>query len=397
MRLVTAFLILLGVSAFVALGLLATPNASAEEAVQWWPFKVEAYNPACSDGDPACWNEKSNMIGNRTTVDYVPLMANEVSKKHHICVSFPHLKDSYWLGANYGIIDEARRLGQKVTLVEAAGYVNLEKQIAQIEDCVANGAELVILSAISGEGNAKQVAELRANGIPVIDLINGINAPVDAKSLASYHNMGFISCKWVADQHPAGSGKVKAAWFPGPPGAGWSVGGNEGCHQAAEGSDLEIVSTKWGDTGKEIQLKLVEDVIEAHTSGGKTDLDYIIGTAPTAEAAVTALRDRGLSDQIKVVAYYYTPGMHMFVGRGAVAMAPTDHMVIQSRIAIDQAVRILEGKPFATGGTPEYNNTGRTVEHVQPVAFKVTPENHKDFKPFTTLGPKGWKPVFRTD
>ncbi|PPR25781.1 MAG: hypothetical protein CFH38_00606, partial [Alphaproteobacteria bacterium MarineAlpha10_Bin1] len=94
---------------------------------------------------------------------------------------------------------------------------------------------------------------------------------------------------------------------------------------------------------------------------------------------------------------YYPPGMHMFVGRGSVAMAPTDQMIIQARISIDQAVRALEGKGSATGGRPEFNNTGRVIEHVQPVAFNVTPDNIEGFDTSTTLAPKGWTPTFSVD
>ncbi len=377
-----------------SVGLSASDAKAADDGV-WWPAQVEIYSPACTDGDPNCWTDPANQ--NLEIVDYVPLMPDEVDAKHHICVSFPHLVDSYWVGAAYGIIEEGKRLGQKISLVEAGGYDKLERQLAQVEDCIANGAEALVLSAISAEGSVKQVDDLRSKGIPVIDLINGINTEVDAKSLESYYSMGRIACKWIADQHPAGSGKVKLAWFPGPPGASWSVAGNDGCHDAVKGSDAEIISTKWGQTSKEVQLKLVEDVIQAQTSGGETDLDYIVGVAPAVEGGMAAVRDMGIRDQVSLVSYYYTPGMHQFVGRGSVAMAPTDQMIIQARIAIDQAVRILEGKPSATGGRPEYNNTGRTMEHVQPVAAMVTPENIKDFDTSTTLAPKGWTPVFSTD
>jgi protein TorT len=89
--------------------------------------------------------------------------------------------------------------------------------------------------------------------------------------------------------------------------------------------------------------------------------------------------------------------MHMFIGRGSVAMAPTDQMILQTRISIDQAVRALEGKGPATGGRPEYNDTGRTIEHVQPVMFNVTPENIGEFDTSTTLAPKGWTPSFTVD
>lgn len=384
--------------AAMAIGALVNaPTAQAADAGQWWPAKVQVYSPACTDGDTKCWTDPANDAAKLEIVDYVPLMKGDVANKHHICVSFPHLKDSYWVGAAYGIIEEGKRLGQKITLVEAAGYTNLEKQIAQVEDCIANGAKALVIGAISGDGNAKQIDELRAKGIVVVDLITGINTKVDAKSLESYFTMGFIACKWVADQHPAGSGKKKLAWFPGPPGAGWSVSGDGGCNAAVKGSDVELVATKWGDTGKEIQLKLVEDVIQAQTAGGKTDLDYIVGTAPTIEGAVSAVRDRDLQKQVKLVSYYYTPGMHMFVGQSRVAMAPTDQMIIQARVAIDQAVRLLEKKPFATGGRDEFNKTGRKIEHVQPLPINVTPENIKSFDTTTTLAPEGWTPVFTVD
>ena len=377
----------------IAFGVLMQGTNSADAEENWWPAKVQIYNPSCTDGDPACWAVA--LAAGLEIVDYVPLM--KADTKHHICVSFPHLKDSYWVGAAYGIIEEGKRLGQKITLIEAAGYVNLEKQHAQVEDCIANGAEALVLSAISGDGNAKQIDEIRAKGIPVIDLINGVNTEVDAKSLMSYYSMGYGSCSWVAKKHSAGSGKVKIAWFPGPPGAGWSVAGNDGCHDAVKGSDAEIVQTKWGDTGKEVQLKLVEDVIQSQTVGDKVDLNYIVGVAPAIEAAVATVRELELGDQIQLVSYYYTPGMHMFVGRGSVAMAPTDQMIIQARISIDQAVRALEGKGSATGGRPEFNNTGRVIEHVQPVAFNVTPDNIEGFDTSTTLAPKGWTPTFSVD
>jgi protein TorT len=383
------------VAAGMAITGFAATDARAQDDGVWWPAKVEIYNPSCTDGDPACWTDPANT--NLEVVDYVPLMPDEVDAKHHICVSFPHLVDSYWVGAAYGIIEEGKRLGQKISLIEAGGYDKLEKQLSQVEDCIANGAEILVLSAISGKGNIKQVDELRGRGIPVVDLINGINTEVDAKSLESYYSMGRIACKWVADQHPEGSGKVKIAWFPGPPGASWSVAGNQGCHDAVVGSDAEIISTKWAQTSKEAQLSLVENVIQAQTSGDDVDLDYIVGVAPAVEGGMAALRDLGLQDEIKLVSYYYTPGMHQFVGRGSVAMAPTDQMIIQARISIDQAVRILEGKPSATGGRPEFNDTGRMIEHVQPVAMMVTPENHADFDTTTTLAPKGWTPVFSTD
>jgi protein TorT len=171
---------------------------------------------------------------------------------------------------------------------------------------------------------------------------------------------------------------VKLAWFPGPAGAGWVEAGNTGFLEAVEGSAIEVVETKYGDTGKEVQSALIEDTLGAHP-----DIDYIAGTAVTAVAAVPILRSRDLTDQIKVVSYYYTPGVDQGIRRGQILAAPTDSTVIQGRIAIDQAVRILEGEDFQ--------------KHVGPALFVVSQDNIDDFDTASTLAPDGYSPVFRVE
>ena len=190
--------------------------------------------------------------------------------------------------------------------------------------------------------------------------------------------MGAKAGEYLANLHPAGSDMVKAAWFPGPAGAGWVEAGNAGFAGAIEGSAVDLVDTRYGDTGKEVQAKLVEDTLEAHP-----DLSYVVGTAVTAEAAVPILRARGLTDQVKVISYYYTPGVDRGIARGQVLAAPTDSPVIQGRIAVDQAVRILEGEEY--------------IKHAGPALYVVTQENHGEFDPSSTLAPDGFRPVFTVE
>jgi hypothetical protein len=141
---------------------------------------------------------------------------------------------------------------------------------------------------------------------------------------------------------------VKVAWFPGPAGAGWVEAGNTGFTAAVKEGAIEVVDTKYGDTGKEAQLALLEDALTAHP-----DINYIVGTAVTAEAAMQLVRDRGLEDQVKILSYYFTPGVFEGIKRGRILAAPTDSAVIQARVAVDQAVRILEGKEFEKHVGPE--------------------------------------------
>ncbi len=348
--------------AVAAGGAMIVGLSGAASAQDWFPYSVEVWDPPFDMSSP------------RTTVDYVPV--ERASQPWDICVSFPHMKDAYWLGVDYGVVAEAQRAGVRLQVLEAGGYTELNTQISQIEDCVEAGADAVIIGAISLDGLNNLVSQLAAQNIPVIDVINGISSPdLSAKSLVSFGEMGSQTGAYLAELHPAGSDPVKVAWFPGPPGAGWVEAGNAGFLAAIEGSAIEIVETKYGDTGKEVQTRLIEDTLEAHP-----DLDYIVGTAVTAEAAVPVLRSRDLADQISVLAYYYTPGVHQGIQRGQIMAAPTDSTVIQGRIAVDQAIRILEGLDY--------------YAHVGPKIYIVSTDSFDSFDPSSTLAPDDFSPTF---
>lgn len=336
-------------------------NASAR-AESWYPYPAQAIEPAfAADGKPV-------------DVEYSPV--EKAEKPWNICVSFPHMKDAYWLGVDYGVAEQAKDAGVKMNLVEAGGYTELAKQISQIEDCVAGGAQAVVIGAISFDGLNNLVTEVTKKGIPVIDVINGISSPdVTAKSLVSFYTMGYETGAYLAKKHPAGSDAVKVGWFPGPAGAGWVEAANKGFLEAVKGSAVTVLDPKFGDTGKEAQLKLVEDVLQA-----EPDVRYIAGTAVTAEAAQGLIRERGLKGQVDLLAFYMTPGVYEGIKRGFILAAPADSMVVQGRIAIDQAIRALEKKDF--------------VKHVGPKIFVVDPTNVESVPQTNILPPDGYKPVF---
>ena len=328
-------------------------------AADWAPYPVEV------------WSVPGDATSPRTVMDYVPVTATQA---WNICVSFPHMKDAYWLAVDYGAVEESRRQGVSMTLVEAGGYTNLDTQISQIEDCVQGGADAVVIGAISFDGLNNLVDEIAGQGIPVIDVINGMSSEnLTAKSLVSFGEMGANACSWLANH--VGDEPTSVAWFPGPAGAGWVEAGNAGCVGALEGTSVTIVDTKFGDTGKEAQSILIEDALAANP-----DIDFIVGTAVTAEAATSILRDRGLDDEIGVVSYYFTPGIFEGLQSGRILAAPTDSPVIQARIAIDQAVRALEGLDFE--------------EHVGPALFVVDVDTIDTFDSTSTLAPPGFDPVF---
>jgi protein TorT len=258
---------------------------------------------------------------------YEPIDPASITKPWNICVSFPHLKDPYWLGADYV--------------------------------------------------NAK-VEEIVDSGIPVIDFVNGVSSPkVSAHALVSFYDMGYITGTYMKENLVSGDDPIQVAFFPGPQGAGWTDTAYQGFQDATKGTNIEIVATKWGDTGKDIQLALIEDVLQSNP-----DIDFIVGNAQAAVSGVQAVREAGLEDSIKILAFHQNPPVYDGIAAGDLTAAANDSTVIQGRMAVDMAVRLLEGQTLEPS-----NRAG-------PVITMMTPDSLKDFVWESTFAPKDYQPEF---
>jgi periplasmic protein TorT len=340
---------------------MAVPTAQAGE--DWYPIDVDVWTPPFND------------TRQREQKTYTPL--EQAQQKWRIRVFIPHLKDAYWLGVNYGLIDEARHLGVSLSIFEAGGYDQLEVQRRQIEDALATEPDGLIIGAISQDGLNDLVARAADLGIPVLDLINGISSKkIAARAAVSFWDMGYQAGSYLRRLQEKAGPPLKVAWFPGPFGAGWVAAGNEGFREAIAGSTIQILDTKFGDTGRAVQGKLIEAALDRFSG----EINCIAGTAVTAEAAVKILRRRGLTDKITTVGYYYGPGVHRGIRRGDIAAAPSDLTVVQARIAVDVMVRILEKKDH--------------YKHVAPRVTIVDRDNIRSWDASTTLAPRGFRPIF---
>ena len=115
----------------------------------WWPAKY--YN--LDSGSPK-------------VAEYTPL--EKASKPWNICVLFPHMKDTFWVAVDYGVVEEAKRMGVNMTLYQAGGYENLPKQLSQFDDCLSGNFDAIVIGPISEAGLDKQFAKGVASGKPII-------------------------------------------------------------------------------------------------------------------------------------------------------------------------------------------------------------------------------------
>ena len=347
--------LVLGVVAAAFLVLAAAP-ANAGDG---WSYPV-----VCREDPTDLWSAQSDCG------EFVSLESSEITKQWNLCIVYPHVKDPLYLAYTFGAREEAKRLGFKLVSFEAGGYEHLDKQISMLEDCVAQGADAVFPFAISTRGLNKTIAEFRKKGILVYDLGNGVETEVDGRSVLTYKTAGLVTGQYVASKAPKGA---TAVWLPGPAGVSWAESATEGFKEGIEGSGLVLEQVMYGAIERGTQLKLVEDALQTYP-----DLDYVLGNTQAVEVALNLARERGI--ELEVMAFYLSPGTEAGVRNGTMMATLTDSATMLMKVAINGALKLLEGKEKYVDAVPGF--------------AVLDKDTIKDYDPLTSTAPDGWRPIF---
>ncbi|MEQ5600246.1 TMAO reductase system periplasmic protein TorT [Escherichia coli] len=318
--------------------------------------------PAFSADNLLRWHDAQHFTVQAST----PLKAKRAWK---LCALYPSLKDSYWLSLNYGMQEAARRYGVDLKVLEAGGYSQLATQQAQIDQCKQWGAEAILLgsSTTSFPDLQKQVASL-----PVIELVNAIDAPqVKSRVGVPWFQMGYQPGRYLVQW--AHGKPLNVLLMPGPDNAGGSKEMVEGFRAAIAGSPVRIVDIALGDNDIEIQRNLLQEMLERHP-----EIDVVAGTAIAAEAAMG--EGRNLKTPLTVVSFYLSHQVYRGLKRGRVIMAVSDQMVWQGELAVEQAIRQLQGQSVS--------------DNVSPPILVPTPKNADREHIRRSLSPGGFRPVY---
>ncbi|QDQ87082.1 TMAO reductase system periplasmic protein TorT [Alcaligenaceae bacterium SJ-26] len=301
------------------------------------------------------------------------------SRAWQVCAIYPHLKDGYWLAVNYGMMEEAARLGVGISVAGAGGYNDLAMQRRQVAACAADPQiDGMLLGTVSYDGLGDLLTAYAA-AHPVVALVNDVGGQaVQGRVGVPWYELGRETGQWLAQRHPAGSGPVTVAWFLGPRDAGWVLFLDAGFRDAIAGSDVTLATVQWGDTGRSVQRQLVEDVLDTHP-----DLRYLVGNAVMAEVAVSELHHRGWQDRVGIVSAYMTPGVYRSLARGSILAAATDFPVLQGRLAVQQILARLEGRP--------------SEPYVGPDVALLERDQIQRFPAQWTVPPAGFNPVFQVE
>ncbi|WP_194842532.1 TMAO reductase system periplasmic protein TorT [Endozoicomonas sp. OPT23] len=296
------------------------------------------------------------------------------SSRWKLCVLYPHLKDSYWLSVNYGMVDQAKKLGVQLKVMAADGYNSAGQQRNQLQSCRNWQADAILLGSV-GYDLLNQSVEQTASSTPVFGLVNNLSPKgVSGKVGVDWYQMGFRIGQHLSNKHPRGSKPATVAWFSSPTGRGGSDVSLKGLRAGLEGSSVVIVSESWGDNDSAIKRDLIQKTLDQHPQ-----LDYLVGGAVMAEVAIPELIRRKLTGRTQVISTYMSHSVYRGLLRHRILLANDDNMVLQGRLSVDQAIKFLEKKPWFQDLGPD----------IRTLSSDSLPDDLA-----SSLSPASWRPVY---
>jgi len=325
--------------------------------------------------------ELTNTELTSTKISTTDKSTSKPNKSKRICAVYPHLKDSYWLSINFGMVKRAKEQKISLKVLEAGGYDNNIEQWAQIEQCLKWQADAILVGAVYYDQQTDMLLKLNKS-TPLFSLVNEIyRSPLTARVGVNWYQMGAKLGEFLAIKHPKtnSSNKLKLAWFPGHKTGGGSQQATLGLQDALEHSDVEIIVIKYGLNEKIRQFSLLRETLNEFSA-----IDYLAGNAIMAEMAISEVAGININTRPKILSHYLSHGVYRGIVRGKILMANSDQMVLQGKMAIDQAIDYLSNKPINRQQAPKILNLTQESLGQFPVTDSLSPSH---FNPVYSLTP----------
>lgn len=187
---------------------------------------------------------------------------------------------------------EAGKRGYQFRVTHA--QAKLEKQIADVEDIVAQKPDFLILGPIDREGSADALRIAKKAGVPVVVVNRDIRgAPGEDYVTKIYSDFEWIGEKMAELIHDAFGAEAKAirvVELHGTPGGGNTIGMSKGFRRKMKRyPNMRIVASQLGNFNRATAMKAMENIIQSGI-----EFDAVVGHFDDdALGAIRALRASG--------------------------------------------------------------------------------------------------------
>ncbi|SET91132.1 monosaccharide ABC transporter substrate-binding protein, CUT2 family [Lacrimispora sphenoides] len=271
--------------------------------------------------------------------------AGEVKDEYKIAVLLPG-PTGYFVATKEGIDAAAKENNVKIEYADAQW--DASKQLAQAEDFIVKGVDLIAICSVDSGSGEKIVKSANESNIPILAFTNAIGGEESGQydGLVSYVGQNEVNTGAVTGElakQLLGKDGGKAILIEGVPGTTPQINRKKGLERALEGSNIEVIFNQTSNWEKEQALKIVEDMIQK-----KTEFNIVICQDDnSATGAGQALKESGLKDTVKVIGLGGSIDGLQAVKDGLIDGTTYMSAVEEGHVAIETAVKFLKGETVA--------------------------------------------------
>jgi ABC-type sugar transport system substrate-binding protein len=301
--------------------------------------------------------------------------ANSVSAAEKIGVSMPNVKGPWFTPVLYGISDEAKKLGYDVTIQDAGGYANVDKQVSQFSNLVVQKVAAILIDPANPASFNGAVREAKTDKIPVI----GAGSPIvasdveaDAAASSSHCNIGHELAKGAKTLLPNGG---TLAVLAGPAGAFWASDRLRCFKEDLAGGNIKIVAEQTSEQDPAVALSLASDFLQRFPQVDMlygADDTYGVGAARAAQGAQKC-------GKVKILFAVLGEAAEEMMRAGCADYVVAQQPVKIGRAAVEMMDAIVKGKPLPS-------------KKVEVPLVPVTMANLNSIDKTGMQAPKGWTP-----
>jgi ribose transport system substrate-binding protein len=303
------------------------------------------------------------------------LAASTAHAADKIGVTVPNIKGPWFTPVLFGISDEAKKLGYDITIQDAGGYANVDKQVSQFSNLVVQKVKAILIDPANPASFNGAVREAQAEKILVIGAGSPIAASVakaDAAASSSHCNIGHELAKGAKVLLPNGG---TVAVLAGPPGAFWASDRLRCFKEDLANSNIKIVAEQTSEQDPAVALSLANDLLQRFPQ-----VNVLYGADDTyGVGAARAVQGAQKCGKVKILFAVLGEAAEEMMRAGCADYVVAQQPVVIGRTAVRMADALIKGKPLAD-------------KNVEVPLIPVTKANLNSIDKTGMQAPKGWTP-----
>ncbi|MBL8483192.1 MAG: ABC transporter substrate-binding protein [Rhodocyclaceae bacterium] len=258
-------------------------------------------------------------------------------------VTVGDLANPFFVAIGKGAEDAAKKIGGtgvKVTTVSSK--YDLNTQVGQVENFIANKADIIIVNAADPKALGPVIAKARKAGI-VVMAVDVAAEGADATIMSDNAMAGAESCRFISDRL---GGKGNVVIVNGPP-VSSVIERVAGCKKVLKASGIKILSDNQDAKGsRDGGMEVMANLLAAHP---KIDAVFAIND-PSAIGAELAVKQSRRSDVKLVASVDGAPDAEVALkdGKSLFAVSTAQNPYKMASMAVEIGYGIMNGKPPAS-------------------------------------------------